>query len=155
MGKELPDPESIPGMIEALKQAGSDITVLGNEPNMTWEMKLKKLDENISDAVKEDNGAALGRLVEWREAVIQERFILTGDYIEKRNDIIKEIEPQEGAELRAGNEVGARRLQFEKYRRLFLIQEQFIARNYPIRFFIKERLRGWGSSSTPSPSNIR
>jgi len=143
MGKELPDPESIPGMIEALKQAGSDITVLGNEPSMTWEMKLGKLDLDIIDAVKEDNGAAFGRLVEFREAIIQERFILTGDYIKKRNDIIKEIEPQEGAELRAGNEIGARRLQFEKYRKLFLIQEQFISRNYPIKFFVKERLKGW------------
>jgi hypothetical protein len=152
MVKQLPDPESIPGMVEALREAGSTITVLGNDPSMPWELKLAKLDMDIIDAVREDSGTAFGRLVEFREAMIEERFILTEDYLRNRNATIDEFEPQEETALKSGKEVAARRLRFEKYRRIFRLQEQFIARNYPLKFFVKERLKGWnhrgGNTST-------
>jgi hypothetical protein len=145
---QLPDPDSIPGMPELLATLDPSLTILGNEPNVSWEMKLLNMDVKITECVREGNLEAFGRLTEFREAIIEERFILTEEYIKKRNAVIAEIEPQEAAALKAGNEPGARRFQFEKFRRIFRAQEQFIARNYPNKFMVKERLKGW----TANPS---
>ena len=142
---ELPDPKAIPGMEELLKTLDPSLTILGNEPNVPWELKLTQIDIKIIDCIRENNLEAFGRLTEFREAIIEERFILTDDYIKKKDKVIAEVEPREVDALKKGNEPGARRLQFEKYRRVFRAQEQFIARNYPNKFLVRERLKGWTS----------
>ena len=145
----LPDPKSIPGMEDLLKHIDPSLILLENDPNVSWEIKLAALDIKLIDMVSIGNLEAFGRLVEFREAVVQERFVLTPDYIVERNGIVNEYEPKEVQLLKIGNEPGARRTQFEKYRLLFKIQEQFIARNYPVKFLVKERLRGWKDKTSP------
>lgn len=142
----LPDPKSIPGMEDLLKHIDPSLILLENDPNVSWELKLCALDIKLIETVTVGNLEAFGRLTEFREAMIQERFILTEDYIKERNDLVNEYEPEELKQLKLGNETGAKRLQFEKYRCMFKIQEQFIARNYPVKFLIKEKLKGWKNS---------
>lgn len=139
----LPDPKAVPGMEELLADLDPSIQIIGNEPNVPWEIKLAQIDVKIIECVRVGDLEAFGRMVEFREAIIEERFILTDDYLTKKESIINEVEPRESILLKKGNEAGARRLQFEKYRRIFRGQEQFIARNYPNKFLVRERLNGW------------
>jgi hypothetical protein len=130
-------------MEDLLRSLDPSLTILGNEPHADFEMKLLVIDSKIFNNVENGNLEAVARLTELREAVIEERFILTDKYIVNRNAVIAELEPQEVLLLQKGNTPGARRIQFEKYRRIFRAQEQFLAQNYPVKFFCKERLKGW------------
>lgn len=136
----------MPGMEALLKGLSPDVTILGNEPYPDFEFKLFAMDVKIMNNVEIGNLEAVGRLTEMREAVIEERYKLTKDYLEKKKKAIDDIEPDEASALKKGNEPGARRLQFEKYRRIFRAQEQFLARNYPYRIHVKERMEKWRSA---------
>ena len=139
----LPDPKAIPGMSAILKSLPDDLTVLGLEPELTFEWKLAIYDAKIANNIETGDMEAVGRLVEMREAILEEKFELTPDYVKKKTNILKEKETLESALLNQGNTVGAHRVQFEKYRAIFQLQERFLARNYPFRAHVKERLAKW------------
>ena len=136
----------MPGMTELLKGLSPDVKILGNEPYPDFEFKLFAMDVKIMNNVELGNLEAVARLTEMREAVIEERYILTKDYLDKKQKVIDEVEPLELEAIKKQNEPGARRYQFEKYRRIFRAQEQFLARNYPYRIHVKERMEKWRSA---------
>lgn len=140
---QLPDPSAIPGMNNFLKNLPDDVTILGIEPEVTFEWKLALYDAKIANNIEAGRIEAVGRLVEMREAIIQERFILTKDYTDEKNEVIKELEEQISDYLKRDIEEGATRLQFQQYRRIFLLQNKFLARNYPFKAHAKEKLRNW------------
>lgn len=140
---KLPNPKTMPGMMDVLKDLDPTLTILGNEAHPDFEFKLFALDVKIFNNIELGNLEAVARLTEMREAIIEERYILTKDYLTKKQKVIDEIEPEEVSMIKKGNEPGAKRLQFEKYRRIFRAQEQFLARNYPYRVHVKERMEKW------------
>ena len=145
MKHDLPNPKAIPGFLTATKALPDDVTLLGIEPELTFEWKLAIYDAKIANNIERGSLEAVGRLVEFREAIIEERFNLTTNYKDSKRQIIEELEPQEAEALQKDNLPRAERLKFEKYRRLFRTQEQFLARNYPFKAHIKERLSNWGN----------
>jgi hypothetical protein len=145
MKHELPNPKAIPGFKDATKHLPDEITLLGIEPEMSFDWKLAIYDAKIANNIESGTLEAVGRLTEFREAIIEERFILTKEYKQGKKEIIDELEPMEADAMRKENPVTADRLKFEKYRRLFRLQEQFLARNYPFKAHIKERLANWAT----------
>jgi len=130
-------------MIDLLKTIDPNLSILGNEAHPDFEFKLFALDVKIFNNIEIGNIEAVARLIEFRESVIEERYILNKEYLDKKKKIIEEIEPLEVDALKKGNEPSARRYQFEKYKRVFRAQEQFLARNYPYRVHVKERMEKW------------
>lgn len=121
----------------------SELTILGIEPELSFEWKLAIYDAKIANNIETGNLEAVGRLIEMREAIIEERFKFTSNYIDAKKKLLKELEPEINNYIRIDNHEGARRLQFEKYRKIFQLQERFLARNYPFKAHVKERLKKW------------
>ena len=145
MAHPLPDKNAIPGMPEAARALGQDLTILGLEPEITFEWKLAIYDAKIANNIEANHIGAVGRLVEFREAIIEEKFKLTAEYAAKKNDVLKTYEAKETEEYNKGNDAGLQRIRFEKYRRIFQMQEKFLAKNYPFKAHVKERLSRWKS----------
>ena len=143
MKYELPNPDAIPGFREAAAKLPDEVTLLGIEPEMSFDWKLAIYDAKIANNIESGGLESVGRLVEFREAIIEEKFILTNDYKKEKQKILDELEPMEADAINKNILPKAERIKFEKSRRLFRLQEQFLARNYPFRAHIKEKLNAW------------
>lgn len=138
MNYKPPNKNAVPGLAEHLPQ---NVQLLGLENSVSFEYKLLLFDIKIIENVEKGAMDAVGRLVELREAVIQEKFNLTKDYIRAKRKVLVELEKEELEALRIDNVVKANRLKFEKFKRVFREQEKFLARNYPIRVLVREKIK--------------